>query len=232
MIPSTRLAALIALVGTLVAAPASSAPAGLSAELERAGWQLLEVPGKATARFTQSRPDRIDVRADDAVAFLYRPVDGGMGPKRRLVWNWRVDEAVPATDLSLASGDDRSLAVHVIFPLDEDRLSFWQRIEAGLTRLAAPPLAGKVLTYVWGGAHPQGTVLANPHLQRWGQIIILRSGAEPVGQWLMEDIDFVADFRKAFGYRPPAPAFVAISSDSDDTMSSTSGVIAGLAFED
>ena len=48
----------------------SLAPALLSA-----GWQVMEVPGKARAQFTQSRPGAIDVRANGAVAFLYRPLN-------------------------------------------------------------------------------------------------------------------------------------------------------------
>ena len=153
-------------------------------------------------------------------------------PKRRLLFKWRVDRAVPPTDLSRASGDDRSLAVHLVFPLDQAKLSFWDRMEHELTRLIAPPMAGRVLTYVWGGSHPEGTVVANPYMSDMrGKIIVLRSRDDAVGRWFREDIDFVADFEKVFGYRPPAPAFLAISADSDDTGSRTVGAVAEIAFE-
>ncbi len=212
-------------------ASADSAASRLSSELQAAGWRLLTVPGKAHAEFTERGRDSIAVSAENAVAFLYRPVGDGMAPKRRLLWSWRVDRAAPPTDLSRAPGDDRSLAVHLVFPVDEDRLPFWERMEIALTRFVAPPLAGKVLTYVWGGTHPTGTLLTNPYLKGQGHIIVLRSGDEPVGQWLMEEIDFVADFQKAFGYRPPAPAIIAISADSDDTGGRIIGTVTGLAFE-
>ncbi len=89
-----------------------------------------------------------------------------------------------------------------------------------------------MLTYVWGGNHPAGTVMVNPYFETKGRIIVLRSGNEPAGQWLMEEIDFEADFEKAFGYAPPAPIYVAISSDSDDTNSRTMGAVADLMFKD
>lgn len=227
------------MLGPLLPSPADSATLAdsgaaasmLPAELQTEGWRLLKVPGKAKAEFMKRSRDSIGIRADKAVAFLYRSVDDFAGRKRRLVWNWRIDQAVPPTDLSRAPGDDRSLAVHLVFPADEDRLSFWERMEIALTRLVAPPMAGKVLTYVWGGTHPAGSVLTNPYLNVQGKIIVLRSGEAPVGQWLMEEIDFAADFRKVFGTRPAAPAFVAISADSDDTGSRISGAVAGLAFE-
>ncbi len=222
---------LATLAATASLASAKEAGSELSSDLQAAGWQLLEVPGKDTAQFIQQGPEHIGVQADKAVGFLYRPLDENVGHKRRLVWRWRVDEAVPPTDLSRAPGDDRSLAVHLVFPIDEDRLSFWESLELGFTRLVAPPMAGMVLTYVWGGTHSEGTVLANPYLSRQGRIIVLRRGDMPMGRWQSEEIDFVADFRKAFGYGPPAPIYVAISADSDDTGGRVLGRIDGLAFD-
>ena len=204
----------------------------LPEDLTDMGWSLLEVPGKQTAEFSYSGAGTIDIRADNAVAFLYRPVDADAASKSRLGWTWRVDDAVPPTDLSRDSGDDRSLAVHIVFPADHDALSFWESLENSLTELVAPPLAGKVLTYVWGGSQPQGTVLENPHFGEQGTIIVLRSGREPTGRWMMEEIDFEADFQAAFGYAPPAPVFVAISADSDDTGSRTAGAVADLTFKE
>jgi hypothetical protein len=212
-------------------AGAKEAGSGVSSELLAAGWRLLKVPGEAHAEFRLQGPESIGIKADKAVAFLYRPVDQGMDPKRRLAWRWRVDETVRPTDLSRAPGDDRSLAVHLVFPADEDRLSFWERIEIAIARFVAPPLAGKVLTYVWGGTHIEGSVLSNPHLGGHGKIIVLRRGDGPVDRWFTEQVDFVTDFRKVFGYAPPAPTFVAISADSDDTGGRIFGTITGLGFE-
>ncbi len=219
------------LTATASLANAKERGSELSSDLLAAGWRLFKVPGKDTAQFTQHGPAHIGVRADKAVGFLYRPLDGNMDHKRRLVWRWRVDQAVPPTDLSRAPGDDRSLAVHIVFTIDEDRLSFWESLELGFTRLVAPPMAGMVLTYVWGGTHAEGTVLANPYLSSQGRIIVLRGSDMPLGRWLSEEIDYEADFRTAFGYSPPAPIYVAISADSDDTGGRVLGGIDGLAFE-
>ena len=208
------------------AASASDLPDNLS----KMGWSLLEVPGKQTAEFTYAGSGTIDIRADNAVAFLYRPVDDAASDMGRLGWTWRVDQAVPPTDLSRDSGDDRSLAVHIVFPADHDSLSFWESIESAMTELVAPPLAGRVLTYVWGGSHPEGAVMENPHFGEQGTMIVLRDSQEPTGTWFMEEIDFEADFQAAFGYAPPAPVFVAISADSDDTGSRMAGAVADLTF--
>ena len=204
--------------------------AAVPAELSRDGWKLLSVPGKAAAEFAMEDSGSIRIIAENAVAFLYRPLEGGMGEKRRLAWRWRVDEAVARTDLSKVGEDDRSLAIHLVFPIESETLSFWERVDLALTRMVAPPMAGKVLTYVWGGTQARGASLPNPHFEENGAIIVLRSGDEPTGRWVMEEIDFVADFREAFGYTPPPPIFMAISSDSDDTAGSCLGAVADLVF--
>ena len=206
--------------------PGSEVPAALS----RAGWKKLSVPGKAPAEFAMEETGSIRIVAQNAVAFLYRPIEDGLEGKSRLAWRWRVDQAVARTDLSKVGEDDRSLAVHLVFPVESKSLSFWERFDLSLTRLMAPPLAGKLLTYVWGGTQARGASLPNPHFEENGAIIVLRSGDEPTGRWVMEEIDFMADFRRAFGYTPPPPIFMAISSDSDDTAGSCLGAVADFVF--
>ncbi len=218
------------LLFSLAPAAASEDEAALPLELRQQGWKLLSVPGKMPARFTRRGRAGIRITAENAVAFLYRPAPGDLGAKHRLAWRWRVEKPVPLTDLSIIGQDDRTLAVHLVFPLDPNRLPFRERVDLAVTRLFAPPLAGKVLTYVWGGTQARGEDLANPHLKTHGRIIVLRSGIETTGRWFMEEIDFAADFKKAFGYSAPQPAFLMISGDSDDTARRGVGVIADFVF--
>ena len=67
----------------------------LPQSLVRAGWRLLEVPGKAPARFSGDRRG-LEVRSDGGVAFLYRPLADGETDKQRLSWRWRVESAAAA----------------------------------------------------------------------------------------------------------------------------------------
>ena len=61
---------------------------------------------------------------------------------------------------------------------------------------------------------------------------ILRAGEAPTGRWFDEKVDFVADFKMAFGYPAPAPSYIAISGDADDTDSASEALIAGIMFGD
>lgn len=199
-------------------------------DLLRAGWQVLSLPGRRPAEFTLADDGSIQIRADAGVGFLYRMVPGDPVDRTRLSWRWRVDKAVPATDLLQPGEDDRSLAVHLVFPVEDARLSLSEKFDLARARAFAAPMAGRVLTYVWGGRDPAGAMLDNPHLAPWGRQVVLRNDKAPLGAWVMEDVDFADDFDDAFGYRPPPPAYVVISVDSDDTDSMATGAVADLMF--
>ena len=199
--------------------------------LERAGWMVLAIPGKDETRFVGLPDGAIEVRAENSAAFLYREVPPTEGQNQRLSWRWRVDEAMPPTDLALKGSDDRPLALHVWFPADPDRTSWWRRLpRVALGLVIDAPLPGKWLTYVWGGIGDRGDSLVNPYFGPDGVIYILRSGDVPTGRWFSETIDIAADFENAFGYPAPAPIYIAISADADDTEGSSVAVIAHIRF--
>jgi hypothetical protein len=48
-------------------------------------------------------------------------------------------------------------------------------------------------------------------------MLAVRSGDEQAGQWLSEQRDIVADFRRLFGEDPPQAGAIAIMTDTDNT---------------
>ena len=212
--------------------------ATLSPGLQAAGWRLMRLPGKAPAEFDLRNARTVEITSDAAVAFLYRPLSDAERATQRLTWRWLVEQAGPATDLSQRGGDDRPLALHLWFPEDGEKADFWDRLVSGaaealdLSSEQAFDLAGsgKALSYVWGGTQDRGEKLANPYLQADGVMIVLRSGKAGLGRWYDEAIDIEADFEMAFGYKPPGPAYIVLSADSDDVAGMTRGRIADIEF--
>ena len=189
----------------------------LDPALSRDGWQLHGVAGRMTATFIAQPDGTIAVAAERAVAFLVRPLSdaerSGGGPSLR--WRWRVDAAPPPTDLARTDGDDRPLAVHVIFPAPRGE-GWFARLRHSLVAAAAGDLfAGRVLSYVWGGTAASGARLPNPYLPGDAVLIVRRGTGAPLGVWLDETVDVAADYRTAFGAPPHEPP-TAISSDTDD----------------
>ena len=177
--------------------------------LHQAGWRLVTPMGKRTAEFRLADDGAIAVAANGAVGFLYRRLDPS-ATRGAFVWRWRVDRAPEC------SGNDRPLAVHVGFPPPADEGLFARLGRAIRSTLVGEPLAGRVVTYVWDNDQTAGRRFSNPHLPDDGVLIVLRGASAPLGTWFEETVDPARDYRAAFGMEPPAPAVLAVSSDTDD----------------
>jgi hypothetical protein len=209
----------------------TDAAAVIGPGLEAAGWRELPNPNKAENTFSAGPDGAVEVVSRDSVSTLFKPVEVDLDERPILTWRWRVDEAAPATDLSAKGEDDCSLAVYVGFPYDPARASFFERMKRPLVEsLAGEEAPGRVLRYVFCGAHEQGTTVESPYLGDAGAIKVLRPADSPTGEWLAERVDVAADYRAAFGKAPPDPTQLAIQADTDNTDSTSRAAVADLAF--
>jgi hypothetical protein len=197
------------MAASLLMQPACADYLGFRPSLEAAGWRILTIPGRTSAKFSVASDGSLEVLAEAAVAWLWRPVPDGEGRSTRARWMWRVDEGVGPTDLTRRGVDDRALALYFVFGQQKD---------SGTDPIALLR-AGSVraLVYVFGGNQPRHAILPSPHMGARGWFIVLRAADGTRRQWLEESVDLVADFRHVFGADPPALIAVGLSSDSDDT---------------
>lgn len=196
------------------------------------GWKVIEFPGITPSRFVQTPDGKIDVLSDKSSAMLYRAIAPEESGRRYLTWRWRVDTAPPPTDLTRRGGD-RPLAVHLCFKGKPREAGFMDWMKS----VVRPDVDDftrdhRCLTYVWGGKAAAGRMFPNPYLKDRGFMVILRGVGAPTGEWFAEKIDCGMDYRTAFGEDAPKPSFIAISGDSDETMSVAAGSIASLTFSD
>lgn len=213
------------------AAPAAAETVPAGPDLQAAGWRELGVSGKPGNRFTGQADGVIEVASSSSVSRLYRPIEVDLDATPVLTWRWRVDDPVPPTDLTRKGEDDTAITLYVGFPWDPGRASFMERLTRPLVEgYAGEDAPGRVLAYVFGGAHQRGEVVASPHLGSAGFMRVLRPAESPTGEWFEERVDLAADYREAFGEDPPDPAQIAISADTDDTGSSSRGFVARLSF--
>ena len=162
----------------------------LAAEAERlaspilppAGWEYLWFLGPSEifrARDTNARRT-IELRADDDLGILRRPVDVPLDAGTTLVWRWKVD-ALPS-----ARAED-TLPTH-------DYLSIALEFDNGLD-----------LTWMWSAALPVGHHFRCP-LPHWDQREthwVVRSGTAELGTWWLESRPVLADYAAAIGGAPP-----------------------------
>jgi hypothetical protein len=134
-----------------------------------------------------------------------------------LRWRWKVDNVYSRADPHTKQGDDYPLRVYVVFEYDPAKAGLAQRAKYGLAKQLYgeyPPLAS--LNYVWASRDIAAPFFDNPYTDR-AKMIPLRSGTGQLGQWVEEEVDILADYRRGFGEEPPASASLAIMNDSDNT---------------
>jgi len=150
-----------------------------------------------------------------------------------LVWRWRVDEPMSGTAEKTRGGDDFAARVYVLFDFEQERATFWQRLQHDLAKaLYGEVMPGLALVYVWAGQAPVGSHWPNPYAEQ-AQVVVLRSHANEADRdpgWRGEHVNVFDDFARLFGRSPPKVAGVAIMTDSDDTCTRARASYGPLEF--
>lgn len=209
--------------------------AGAAEGAPPAPWRVVGLPGNkvplvAPDITTLDGQPVLRLRNDKSygtVSHALAPDAGG----RFLQWQWRLDQALAASNLRRKDGDDAALKVCALFDLPLDNIPF---VERNLLRLArrvsGEALPGATLCYVWDTNLPPGTRLANAYTGRV-RLHILSSGSDALGQWLPQRRDLHADFLASFGDEtdtvPPLQAIV-LGADSDNTGGASLGFVKDL----
>ena len=140
----------------------------------------------------------------------------------RLSWRWKVQNVYERGDARRKKGDDYPLRIYVLFEYDPSDFGFLERLKYESARVAGgeyPPVG--VVHYMWASREHEAEILPNPYAARC-RMFPLREGDADTGRWVHEEVDVLADWRRAFGDRPaPRSATLAIMNDSDDTSESS-----------
>lgn len=234
--PTTNRAALGAAILLTLGLTATAAPADgfrlpVKADMAMAGWQEFTFDGKRRNSFVGGADGSIEINTDRSASLLYLPIEIDPADTPHLSWRWRVDENLPATDLSRRGGDDRPAAIFVFFEWQPETASLKERMLRPLVEARQGPDApGRLLSYTWGGAHPTGSLIKSAYFGSAGMQVILRNGDAPTGEWVSEHVDVAADYERIFGTPPPPIRQLALSADSDDTGGQSRAAIAELMF--
>lgn len=216
------LAALMALPPGLAAATCVPVSGDLS------GWERLDFDDITPNRWAVEE-GAVVASSQNSASMLYAPVPATTSPV--LSWRWRVDQGVPATDLTRKGGDDRSLALTVGFAYDPANASFGERMKRVLVeRVAGADAPGRIVDFVWGGAHPKGTRIESPYSGSAGQMVIQQPANAPSGQWQAERVNLAALYQELWGSPMPPITQVAVFIDTDDTGGAGQARIADLCF--
>jgi len=135
----------------------------------------------------------------------------------RIRWRWKVENVYHRADPHAKEGDDYPMRVYVAFAYDPAMAGFFERTKYEIARGIYgeyPPHS--TLSYVWSSVPVKDSMIVSPYTSK-AMIVVLQQGAELAGTWQEQEVDIVADYRKAFGTSPPASATLAVMNDSDNT---------------
>jgi len=197
-------------------------------DLAGQGWEQMTFRRIPPTQYAAAGRDELVIDARASSSLIHRPLPETAFDMRRASWRWRVDEGVPATDLSQRGGDDRAIAIYFAFAPERART----RAAAGRTSLRRLLISGSghILVYVWGGAGAPGAIVPNPYTRGRGVYLIQRPASSATGQWQSEQVDLAGDHQRAFGQPPGILVGLAVASDSDDVDGVNQARIADLTI--
>ncbi|GAB4483470.1 MAG: hypothetical protein OHK006_04510 [Thermodesulfovibrionales bacterium] len=185
------------------------------------GWRPLTFPkiGKHTVYSIEQEGSESYLKAESSASAsgLVLAKDFPVHEFPRARWRWKVSTVFMQADPHAKSGDDYPIRVYVLFRYNPAQATVGQRIRYGLAKAfygEYPPHSS--LSYVWAGKASVTGPYPNPYAAE-AMMVPLEAGDEKAGQWVDEEVDIRADYRRAFGHDPPPSAGLAVMSDSDNT---------------
>lgn len=146
----------------------------------------------------------------------------------KVKWRWKIDGVLPRADLRTKEGDDVPIRIYIAFAYDPAKAGAWTRLQYKTARLIYgeyPPLNS--LNYIWSSREHEEKIMTSAYTDR-NRMIILQQGKSKAGIWIEEEVNIVADYRRAFGEDPPHEATIGIMNDSDNTKGKAVSYISSI----
>jgi len=143
----------------------------------------------------------IKLRTDSSSFALEKPITVDLRQTPYLEWEWKVTVLPTGGDVTSHTADDQAAQLLVVFPK-----SFFER--------------RKVISYIWDPTAPEGTIAtaAGPIYMNV-KAIVIESGYDRVGKWLIHKRNVVEDFLALFGEIPEQAVAIRMQINSQHTKS-------------
>ena len=199
-------------------------------------WRIVTLPRIKPAEVAFEGEGEALVVRIHAQAAAASAVRAWAGPVnlQALQWQWKVDHALQAADLSRKEGDDFAARVYVSFDVPLADLSFATRTRIRIARLLyGDDVPAAAICYVWDNHHAPGFSAWSPYSSQV-RVVVVESGNARAGEWVAERRDIARDFAAAFGARHPGTSprvtGIAVSSDTDQTAESVTAWFRDFAW--
>ena len=162
------------------------------------GWERKVFEGLTDySLVTEDGRTVVGAHSKTAASGLIKKVNLDPHQFRYLKWSWKISATIPNGDERTKKGDDYAGRVYVVFP----GRFFWQT---------------RAINYIWANHLDKGASLPNAYTAN-AQMVAVESGNARAGQWISEERDILADYRRLFGEEPRRIGAIAIMTDTDNT---------------
>ena len=134
-------------------------------------------------------------------------------PNCVMQWRWKAVVLPKGADSRKKETDDQGVQVYVTFP------RFPQAVRS------------RIIGYVWDTTAPVGTIVKS---EKAGTVtyVVVKSGAEGLGQWHTESRNVCEDFKKIYNEELNEPVgAVSVAIDSNDTRSTAESYVGDIVFK-
>jgi len=176
-------------------------------------WQLNPRAASTTFRYPPAivrdgAQRALRLRTDRETVTLWRLVQADLRQTPRLVWEWKALTLPAGGDVRQPRRNDQAARVTVLFE------------------------GFKSIVYVWDTQAPVGTEVRPDEFGPVDRaLVVVRSGADGLGQWQREQRDVRADHRRIFGQEPRRVKLVSVESHSDDVAGESEALFGPIRFE-
>lgn len=198
------------------------------------GWKSYRLPRKkAPTRYNVQRDgDNWFLRAasSESASAIYQELHLDIFSTPVLKWRWKIDHTLKKGDETRREGDDYAGRIYVTFEYEPEKTSFVDRVKRAVAeKLFDMKLPGKTVSYIWSNKLARDNAVFNPFTDNIIMIAV-ESGDRMSGQWLNEERDVLADYRRYFHEDPPKVTGIVIMTDTDNTRESTIGYYDEISF--
>ncbi len=145
-------------------------------------------------------------------------------------WRWKIDHVLNGSDVALKAGDDFPARLYVTFEYDSRKVSLGKKLKYKAGRAIFGDIPIGALNYIWETKTPVGTIVENAYTD-FAQMIVVESGKQKVGTWVVEERNIYEDYKRAFGEEPPMINGVAIMTDTDNTKEEATAYYGDIVFQ-
>jgi hypothetical protein len=126
-------------------------------------------------------------------------------------WRWKIDRTPPGASDRVVKDYDHAARLIIAFDT-----------------FIGPP---RSIDYLWANTEPVGTAMPHPLMGR-AQMLVVESGNARAGEWVTEERDVTADWRRLFpGKAMPKIVGIGVLTDTDSTHTTVTADYAGIELD-